>query len=300
MSNSVATDLPDWIRALAAKRRWGNDDRRGTANFITAEARARGSERIQSGETVSLARPLRGGDFNSTDDRPGFSQETWYVPVEDGTGWAFNHFILDPHGLQNTHLDGLNHVAVDGTFYGGRPVQLDEHGSIDVLAGSGLLTRAIYVDIPLFRGTRWADTPVEGADIDAALKQANVIVESGDALLVDMGRDRFEAERGHILGQAGTATHSGGGLGSTGARWVADHEISILAWDMLDGHDAKKSHGSAHILTWAIGLLLVDNCDFAALRRLIGPETQVAGALVLAPLAVENANGMNCNPLVIR
>ena len=62
---------------------------------------------------------------------------------------------------------------------------------------------------------------------------------------------------------------------------------------------AKAAHASAHILTWAIGLLLLDNCDFSALRRAHGPGTKVAGALVVALLAVEGANGVNLNPIVL-
>ena len=89
------------------------------------------------------------------------------------------------------------------------------------------------------------------------------------------------------------------GCPADGARWVAEHQVSILAWDMLDSRDAKAAHASAHILTWAIGLLLLDNCDFAALRRAHGPGTKVAGALVVALLAVEGANGVNLNPLVL-
>ena len=155
-------------------------------------------------------------------------------------------------------------------------------------------------DIPQHRGTAWADYPVDGADIDAALAGAGLTVESGDALLLDMGRDRFEAAAGHVLGGPETDQDAGGGLSADGARWVAEHPVSILAWDMLDSRDAKASHATAHILTWAIGLPLLDNCDFAALRRALGDGTQVAGALVVAPLAVEGANGVNLNPLVLR
>ena len=50
---------------------------------------------------------------------------------------------------------------------------------------------------------------------------------------------------------------------------------------------------------WAIGLLLLDNCDFSALRRAHGRGTRVAGALVVSLLAVEGANGVNLNPLVL-
>jgi kynurenine formamidase len=299
MTEPVRVELPDWIRALAASHPFGVDDRRGTANLIDAAARARAAACIRTGDSVSLARPLLGGDYNTTAERPGFRHETWYRPAPDGTGWGQDHLVLNPHGLQNTHLDALSHVAVDGTFYGGRPVTDAEQGSADVLAPDGLVTRAVYVDIPHHRGTDWAERPVDGADIDAALADAGLVLEPGDALCLDMGRDRFEAATGHILGGPETEQDAGGGLSADGARWVAEHRVSILAWDMLDSREAKAAHASAHILTWAIGLLLLDNCDFAALRDAHGPGTKVAGALVVAPLAVEGANGVNLNPLVL-
>ena len=299
MTEPVRVEVPDWIRTLAASHPFGVHDRRGTANLIDAAARARAVACIRTGDSVSLARPLLGGDYNTTAEHPGFRHETWYRPAPDGTGWGHDHLVLNPHGLQNTHLDALSHVAVDGTFYGGRPVTDAEQGSADVLAPHGLVTRALYVDIPHHRGTDWADRPVDGADIDAALAGAGLVLERGDALCLDMGRDRFEAATGHILGGPETEQDAGGGLSADGARWVAKHQVSILAWDMLDSRGAKVAHASAHILTWAIGLLLLDNCDFAALRRAHGPGTKVAGALVVALLAVEGANGVNLNPLVL-
>src|SRR5690349_23944948 len=185
MAELGRVDAPDWIRSLAATRPFGDGDRRGTANLIDAAARARAAACVRTGDSVSLARPLLGGDYNTTAERPGFRHETWYRPEADGTGWGQDHLVLNPHGLQNTHLDALNHVAVDGTFYGGRPVADAEQGSADVLAPDGLVTRAIYVDIPYLRGTEWADRPVDGSDIDAALASAGIAVLPGDALCLD-------------------------------------------------------------------------------------------------------------------
>ena len=115
-----------------------------------------------------------------------------------------------------------------------------------------------------------------------------------------MGRDRFEAASGHPLGGPESDTDAGGGLSAEGARWVAEHGVSMLVWDMLDSCEAKLTHASAHVLTWAIGLLLVDNCDFQPLRAAIGRGSRVAGALVIAPIVVEGANGVNVNPLILR
>src|SRR5579862_304815 len=300
MSVRPEVDMPAWVRELAASRPFGAGDRRGTTNLVDAAARARGAALIRSGETISLSRPLRGSDYNSTPEHPGFAHETWYVPTPDGMGWGQDQLTLNCHGLLNTHIDGLNHVAVDDTFYGGRAIDDPDVGSTDVLARSGLLTRAVYVDVPGARGTRWAERPVSGEELDALLAGAGVAFERGDALVLDMGRDRFEAAAGHPLGGPESDTDAGGGLAADGARWVAEHGVSMLVWDMLDSCDAKLTHASAHVLTWAIGLLLVDNCDFAPLRAVIGPGAQVAGAIVIAPLVVEGANGVNVNPLILR
>jgi kynurenine formamidase len=294
-----SADVPDWVRALADSRRFGAGDLRGTANLIDTEARSRAAACIRTGESVSLARPLLGDDYNSTPARPGFLHQTWERVAPDGITWNLDHVVLNPHGLRNTHLDALNHVAVNGTCYGGRPVADVAQGTVDVLAPHGLLTRAVSVDIPAYRGTEWADRPVDGADIDGALAAAGIVVAPGDALCLDMGRDRFEAAAGHVLGRPDTENDAGGGLSSDGARWVAEHDVSILAWDMLDSREATEAHASAHILTWAIGLLLVDNCDFAALRARHGRGTKVAGALVVSLVAITGANGVNVNPIVV-
>ena len=292
--------MPDWVVELAASHRFGAGDSRGTANLVDVAARARAAATIRTGETISLSRPLRGNDYNSTPEHPGFAHEIWYVPTDDGMGWGQDHVVLNCHGLLNTHIDGLNHVAVNDTFYGDRPVDSPEQGSVDVIARSGLLARAVYVDIPTLCGTAWAERPVTGEDLDGALAAAGVNFESGDALVLDMGRDRFEAARGHPLGGPESDTDAGGGLSAEGARWVAEHGVSMLVWDMLDSCNAKLTHASAHVLTWAIGLLLVDNCDFVELRAAVGPGTQVAGAVAVAPLVIEGANGVNVNPLIIR
>src|SRR6202012_3068792 len=115
---------------------------------------------------------------------------------------------------------------------------------------------------------------------------------------LDMGRDRFEAAAGHMLGGPETEQDAGGGLSSDGARWVAEHGVSILAWDMLDSAEAKATHASAHVLTWAIGLLLLDNCDFDSLRPAQGPDTKVSGALGDSRLVVELKTRAHLIPLV--
>ena len=289
--------LPGWLRELGAARRFGTTDRRGTLNLVDDAARSRAAHLVRTGRTISLARPLRGGESITTAERPGFAHETSYVEHGGGIGAGLDHVVLDPHGLMNTHLDALNHVAVDGNYYAG-PVESPDQGSIEVLLPEGVVTRAVYVNA-CGDGQAWVERPVAGDDIAARLDAAGVELLPGDALCLDMGRDRYESAHGRMLPSPATEDDPGGGLSSDGARWIAEHDVAILAWDMLDSREAHVTRASAHLLTWAIGLLLVDNCEFAALRMALGATTQVAGALVLAPLVVPGANGVNLNPLVL-
>jgi hypothetical protein len=98
-----------------------------------------------------------------------------------------------------------------------------------------------------------------------------------------------------MLGGPETEQDAGGRLFADGARWVAEHQVSILAWDMLDSRDAKAAYASAHVLTWAIALAARQ----LRLRRAAPrarPRHQGGGRAVVSLLAVEGANGVNLNP----
>ena len=293
-----------WLGKVNRERRFGEHDRRGTANLIDEVAKARAASSVRSGASISIARPLRGIESVRGDGRPGFSLEVFLTEYEGKRTMASDHVEFDCHGPMNTHLDALNHSGKDGTWYCGWPIEGAEGGpDVAVYAEEGLVSRAVFVDIPAHRGKEWVDVEltVTGADIDGALSSAGLSFESGDALLLYMGRDRYEASvrpwnhderdsNGHVVVP---------GVGGDGARWIVDHGVSVLCWDMLDAVHPLEP-GDVHSLIWAIGLLLVDNCDFAALRAAVGTGTQIVGALVVAPLSIEGGTGCNVNPLVIR
>jgi kynurenine formamidase len=285
-------DYLGWLRDLARSRPFGAGDRLGTANLIDGAAEARARDAIRTGRPVSLARPLAAGRNARADDRPVFSIEVFHADGPIGTGT--DHVELDCHGTANTHLDGLNHMGIDGTWYGGWAMQDPAAPSILEFARRGLVTRGVHVDIPAVRGTPWVDVddPVTGHDLDRALERRGATFEPGDALLLDMGRDRFEAA-GHVM--AGPRRP---GIGFDGARWLVEHGVSVLCWDFMDAFHADEPLGAVHMLIWAIGLVLVDNCDHARLRAELEPD-QCSGALVIGPLPIDGATGSNVNPVVL-
>jgi kynurenine formamidase len=281
-----------WLRELAADQRFGSGDRLGTVNLIDAAARARARDAIRTGDPVSLARPLTEGPSQRRDGRPAFALEVFRADGPIGAGT--DHLELDCHGRLNTHIDGLNHMGIDGTWYGGW--RMDDVGAPSIIefARDGIITRAVHADVAAARGTPWvdADEPVTGADIDRALETTGVTFESGDALVLDMGRDRFEAE-GHAL-----PADRWPGLGADGARWIVEHGVSVLCWDFLDALHPDEPLAPVHMLNWAIGLVLVDNCDHSRLRAVLGPD-RATGALVVSPLPIDGATGNNVNPIVL-
>jgi hypothetical protein len=289
-----------WTQSLAASRPYGPGDRLGSLNLLTPEARGRGKSAIRSGDTVSLSRPLNAGPTARHDGHSAFDVEL-YTELRDrdgGFGLASEHLDLDCHGPVNTHIDALNHLGYHGHWYNGAPLgeRNDDDTSITDFADLGIFARALHVDIPALRRTGWVapQDPVTGDEIERAFAGSGVTFQTGDALLIDSGRDRFEAEHGPWS----EATLKGG-VGSTAAEWLADNRVSLLLWDMMDAMDDTHVRGSIHQLHWAIGMVLVDNCDFGRARTILAERRQFEAALAISPLPIPQGTGCNVNPLLI-
>lgn len=294
----TVSDFPAWLRTLHGRARFGPRDRAGTANLIDDAARARGVASVTTAAPVSLARALP-PDPATTGDKPGFTMEVHLEELAPPVWMASDHVEVDCHGLHGTHVDALNHMGRDRTWYGGWPVDDPDGPSLADLVDAGLVTRAVFADIPTVRGTDWVDPeqPVTGEDLDAAMAAAGVVFTPGDALLLCMGRDRWEAAGNVYASMVGPPPTPGAGLGA--AEWIADHDASVVGWDFLDSGHPSQPPGAVHMLIWAIGLVLIDNCDFAAARATLAASGAATGLLVVAPLRIPGATGCAVNPLLL-
>ncbi|HEX4483211.1 MAG TPA: cyclase family protein [Solirubrobacteraceae bacterium] len=285
------------IRARASAARFGERDRLGSLNTIDAGARARALAAMRSAESVSLSRTI------DVAAEPAVELEVSLRELDDEpVTIATERLTIKCHGLTTTHIDGLNHVGYDGTWYSGWPVDDLDGPSVLDWAATGILARGVYLDVAAARGSEWAgaESPVSGADLDAALAASGVELEPGDALIVDMGRDRFESAGNAVMPQRSAAPGAmQPGIGADGAEWIANRDVGLLCWDFLDAVHPDERPYAVHSLLWSNGLVLVDNCDFARLRAASARLGAAVGGLVIAPLALGGGTGSAVNPLFV-
>ena len=292
------SQFDNWLKTVSDRARssFGAEDRLGTANYIDTAAHLRAARCIEIGVAINLTRPLREG--------PGFQVETYFE-----AGHGFDRIDAACHGYSKTHIDALNHVTMHDKFYGGRSSDDDVPTVVD-LANHSLFTRAIFADIPAVRGTPWvlANHPVTDTDIEAALTGIEVV--PGDALVLYMGRDRWEeagntlgAEPGHPADAHQHIPDQKPGAGRLAAQWVVDKQISMVAWDFLDAVDdptaPTEAKGSLHRLLPTAGLILIDNCELSRAAVAMRTAGRRVAAITASPIATPGGTGSLVNPWLI-
>lgn len=289
--------LPKWVWEARA---WAQSQGPplGTIETIDDDSRRRAVAAVTSFRCLSLCRPLRGRASTSPEPPP------WRVDNrvhQNGPFTSvFDDLVIACHGLEITHADALNHFGIQNTWYRGASEVAAEGPSMLELGAVPVVTRAIFLDVAESRPVGWVATeqPVTADDLDAALARAGCPILPGDALVIHMGRDRFEADGGRYQSVA-DSPQGRPGIAESGARWICDHRPSLVAWDMLDAHGAPGLSLSVHVLTWAIGLMLVDNCSLDAASRAFSAKYPRTCMAVVAPLPIAGTTGSAVNPILV-
>ena len=155
---------PAEILEIAAKvrnwGRWGDDDQRGTVNFVTDEVVLAAMASVRTGKRFSLAFPLQAAGLQ-TGAMPGRinplrTMVQLNTPViGDPTAFCTSDDIVTM-GLQAaTHWDGLCHAGYDDTLYGGRSfanVTVDGAAECGIEAIGPLTSRGVLLDIAALHG----------------------------------------------------------------------------------------------------------------------------------------------------
>lgn len=327
MTDDLGPDpLAPWERAIAdahaAARHTDGEQCRGSVALIDEAARLRGVAQVKLGRAVSLEREVetrphrlaagralaeaekrdwqRLGAAGLPDGHGGVELNV-HVGIHGRSAHGGEVISYDPHGVHNTHLDGLSHIGADAGWHG--PIaadasQTDEDTMVN-WAQHGIATRGVLLDVAAARGVDWivAEQPVTAAELDKALAATGVTLEPGDALIVYQGRDRYEAA-GNVY-PSGAAAVRRPGIGEDGAKWIAAQDPGLVAWDFHDARDNPGGKLEVHGLIYSIGLCLVDNCLLGPAVAALKEAGASTGLLVAAPTAIHRSTGVIINPLLL-
>jgi len=299
-----ARDLTDEELEAMFKRcsntgRWGQDDERGTLNYITPAKRIAAAGLVKTGEVVSVAR-----DLSTRPSKTNTAPLTHIMQFAAANSPACgDYFAIAPHGMVVTHMDALCHFSYNDQLYNGRKRSESITGS-GARWGSiyaqrqGIFTRGVLLDVAAARGINWyqPDEYVTVADFEAAEKRQGVRVESGDVLFVRTGMERMEAELGE------QDTYPRAGLHAECAEWMHNRQVAVYGGDCIEKlpYPSERFTSAVHMIVLAsMGLPIL---DWPALTELAATCERLRRwdyLLTTAPWRVPGATSSPLNPLAI-
>jgi kynurenine formamidase len=320
---SVATQVNNW-------RRWGDEDQRGTLNFVTDEVRRRAADCVRTGRAFPLSLPLSEAEGIQKGIVPGRfnpvrTMSYVNVPLSEDPDWICANEDVVVMPLQcATHWDGLAHVSYGGKMYNGYPATaVTSAGAsrcgihlVDVL-----LSRGVLLDVARARGVDvlnggYAITP---DDLDAACAMASVTVQPGDIVLVRTGQmthlgmpTRFPAGGASIpipnllrFGDVMRYMAPSPGLSMHTARWFHARDVAAVATDTLalevlpsEEEDAYLPVHLLHIVE--MGMTQGQNWLLDELAADCAADGVYSFLLDATPLPFTNGLGSPVNPVAVK
>jgi kynurenine formamidase len=287
-------DVDRWMAELSNWGRWGKEDELGALNLITPKKRKQAAALVREGICVSLA---HNAEKRKGPDNPTPFQHEWSTT---NTGMS-DTYSVTYHGMAHTHLDALCHMAYQGKIYNGFPfpdiTEQGAHKCSVIQLKNGLFSRGVLMDIPRLRGLEYLEpgTAIYPEDLEAWLAKTGTKLGSGDILLIRTGRWARRAASG------AWAESKYAGLHASCAKWLKDHNISVLGSDAASdvfpsGIDGVEAPIHQFMLV-CLGVVILDNLELETLSQATQSRHRWDFLLTVAPLAVEGGTGSPVNPI---
>ena len=301
--------------------RWGPDDERGTANYITPEKVAAAARLVRKGAVISLALPYDAqgpqtgglGRFNpihlmlrTGSDHALGVQRTGGRPRPRGFGGADDIVIMP---LQSgTQWDALSHIHRHGKMWNGYDSALvtaagAERNGIEHLRAT-LVGRGVLLDVARFKGVEALERgyPITADDLQGTAERQGVTVDEGDIVLVRTG------EMGRCLREGDWDGYAGGdaaGLSLHTAPWLYERRIAALATDTwgveVRPNELPDSFQPLHLVTIVhMGLILGEIFALEDLAADCAADGMYEFLFVGPPLPFTGAVGSPLNPVAIK
>ena len=283
-------EVESWYTDRRNWGRWGDDDQKGAVNLITPAKSAAAAGLVRNGRKVSMSRV--------------FEPEQHFLrksPRAGGAGAVVDYYGFIYHGQTITHIDALCHMWDADGMWQGRDADVEvttqgaAFGAIDAWS-DGIVTKGVLLDVPRHRGEPHVtpERPVHGWELEEIARAEGVEVEPGDALLVYSGKDPYVRAGGE---------YGGGdrpGLSVTCAKFIRDHDVALLGWDMMDSRpDPYGLAFPVHGVLFNYGVALLDNALLEPLAAACAEEGRYEFLFMGLPLKVARGTGSPVNPIAM-
>jgi kynurenine formamidase len=305
----TAKEYDEIFKSVCNWGRWGEDDEKGTLNYIKPGHIKKAASLIQSGRTVSLAIPINkvAGPDNP---HPAIHYMTHNHDIDIPQGEP--HFAMDflgceCHGDCHTHIDALCHVSYKGKLYNDKPIStVNSHGPkiMDITAlADGIVGRGVLLDIPRLRKVKWLEPgeTVTRKELEEAEQAQGVRLSEGDIFLFRTGHHRRRLELGPWSNEY---TGEGkAGLHVDTIPLLHERKVAVFLPDG-DGETVPCNvEGMAYpihaLQITAMGMVCADSLQFEDLVPVCEEEKRWEFMVVAVPLRLPGGTGSLFNPIAI-
>ena len=279
--------------------RWGAGDERGAANHMGPETVLKAARLIREGRVIELGRVLRGSMPLGARHFDLYMKPTG--PRSGSNRRASNEeLVVTEMGQVGTQFDGFAHQTIGSSLYNcvdqGEVMTRDGFTRLGVENVGTLMTRGVLIDVARLKGVAMLPETYEITvdDLQQALSQQGVALESGDAVVIHTGWGVLwdtDAERF-------MATNPG--IGVAAAQWLVERDPMLLGADnqpveVSPNPDPQVSLPVHQIMLVVNGIHLVE--------RMKLDELAAAGvyefAFVVQPLKIQGGTGSTVAPVAI-
>lgn len=281
--------------------KWGANDERGAANYMSPQNVLRATQSIKTGQVFELGRVLEA-------NMPLFGTRKFEIhtkrtgPMLGSNKRRSNEeLVVAEIGQVGTQFDMFSHQTIGNSLY--NCVDSDEVGTRNGFTKLGvekigtLFTRGVLIDVAASKGVDILPSGYEitVADLQEALKRQNVAIQRGDAVLVHSGY-------GKLWGVDNvTYNKDTPGIGAPAAEWLAKQDVMLIGADTFGVEVApnpdKNISMPVHQIALVVnGIFLLENLKLDELAASKAYEF----ALVLQPLKMKGGTGSTVAPVAIR
>ena len=301
---SAAANAQSWSPPSPEQRcpsKWGATDERGAANLLTPESVLNASRLIRTGEVIELGRVL-------ATDMPLFGTRRFDIhtkrtggPMGSNKRYTNEELVITELGQVGTQFDMFSHQSIDNKHY--NCFETDQITSRNGFTKLGvekigsIYTRGVLIDVAATKGVEQLAVGYEITveDLQSALKQQNVTLKAGDAVLIHTGW-------GRLWGVDNAKYNSGcPGIGIPAAEWLAKQNPLLFGSDNfpveVSPNPDKNLSLPIHQLALSVhGIFLLENMKLDELAA----KKVYEFAFVVQPLKIKGGTGSTVAPVAIR